>query len=313
MTEIRQRNTEFSFIHHFIVVCKGKDIGFCQYYTCMHAQEECYEHLDMEGLYSIDYGIGEEIYLRKGIGKQIVQQLTQMVFLKENANCIAVQPDEKNEASRGTLVSSGYTLINDIFILSNEEFTRQYRSNRKVYMHNEDLELVYTKDSDRRLIYDMAFEEDMIILAMLPAKEYFPIEKLLEEEDYFFGEEPGDSKYLLICYQDRIVGTISHTRHDGKVDSMELDIWLRSVSYTNRGIGYRAMSMLIKQLVKDFGINTFLIRPWKRNKRAIAMYQKCGFQEKKDFKVEKFYTTYLKEEGAGDVPGETLNMVLHIK
>jgi len=182
--------------------------------------------------------------------------------------------------------------------------------NRKTYAEKDGISLLYAEDGDRQFIYGMAFEEDEIWKTMIKSREDFPASELIDEEGHFFGSDPGTSKYLLIEYGDEIVGTISHTWNDGKIPNMELDTWLRSTRYTGKGIGSSAMKLLIDSLIKDYGVKTFIIRPWSKNPRAIKAYGKCGFVAVDSFDPEDYYGKYLEEAGEGDFGEETVNMIL---
>lgn len=37
--EVEKQDEKFHWIHHYIVECDGKDIGFCQYYACTDSDE----------------------------------------------------------------------------------------------------------------------------------------------------------------------------------------------------------------------------------------------------------------------------------
>lgn len=185
---------------------------------------------------------------------------------------------------------------------------------RQIYLEKDDMKLLYAENSDRQLIYDMAFEEPVIWQSMFENKDDFDWAELRDEEEHFFGSEPSKSKYLLIQYQDKIIGTISHTYNNGKIENIELDIWLRSTKYTGKNIGSTVINMLIKNLVKQFGIKTFIVRPWIKNPRAIKAYEKCGFRQCKDFVPSDYYGKYLEQYGEGDYcADETVNMVLEIE
>lgn len=184
---------------------------------------------------------------------------------------------------------------------------------RTIYAGNNKIKLYYAKEADRELIYGMAFEEDAIWQAMFDDKDHFCWSEIRDEEPHFFGNTPGLSKYLLIVWEDKIVGTISHTFNDGKITNMELDMWLRSIEYTGRGIGSNAMKLLIDSLCRDYSIETFIIRPWLKNKRAIKAYEKCGFVVTNTFEPSDYYGKYLETWGNGDYPeGENVNMILTI-
>ncbi len=106
--EIRQRNGLFAFIHHFIVMEGNRPIGFCQYYDCYEAGEDWYSIQAPNETYSVDYLIGEEMYLRKGYGKRIIQLLMDIIRSNTRAKEIIVQPEEENLPSCKTLVSCGF-------------------------------------------------------------------------------------------------------------------------------------------------------------------------------------------------------------
>jgi len=108
LEEIRKRDKEFNFIHHFIVMDSNKPIGFCQYYDCFYAKEEWYNVNFVNQLFSIDYLIGDENYLRKGYGKAIIELLTETIKKNENGKRIIVQPDKENISSNKALLSAGY-------------------------------------------------------------------------------------------------------------------------------------------------------------------------------------------------------------
>lgn len=108
LAEIYGRFDEFSFINHFIVLYDNKPIGFCQYYTCAEANEDWYGDIPLEGSYSIDYLIGEESYLGKGLGKAIIDLLAKEVFSLNNAQRIIVMPETENIASCKSLLANDF-------------------------------------------------------------------------------------------------------------------------------------------------------------------------------------------------------------
>jgi RimJ/RimL family protein N-acetyltransferase len=183
--------------------------------------------------------------------------------------------------------------------------------NRQIYNQKSGMALLYAENTDRRLIYDMAFEEEAIWRSMIENKEDFPWSVLRDEEPHFFGAAPGMSKYLLIELDKLIIGSISHTFNDGKIPNMELDMWLRSSQYAGKGLGSKAMKLLIDSLIKDYGIKTFIIRPWIKNQRAVRAYEKCGFMVEDTFNPDDYYGKYLEVAAQGDFGLEgTVNMVL---
>lgn len=106
--EIEKQEDEFRWLHHFIVECDGRPIGFCQFYACENSEELWEGYTAMGGSYSIDYMIGEPDWLRKGIGRQIVYALIERITRHPDAQRIVVQPEEENKASCGLLLSCGF-------------------------------------------------------------------------------------------------------------------------------------------------------------------------------------------------------------
>jgi len=113
LEEVRERNGAFSFLNHYIVSEEGVPFGFCQYYDCFDAQEEWYSVNASGKFFSIDYLIGEESYLRKGYGKEIVRILTQKIIEEKNPEAIVVQPEQENAASCKALLANGYVYDTD--------------------------------------------------------------------------------------------------------------------------------------------------------------------------------------------------------
>ena len=110
--EVKNRNGEFNFIKHFIVKIDAQKFGFCQYYDCYHAQEEWYKISEPNRTYSIDYLIGEENYLNKGYGKEIIKQLIEKIKII-NGKEIIVQPDMENTPSQRILTANGFIFDKD--------------------------------------------------------------------------------------------------------------------------------------------------------------------------------------------------------
>ena len=105
--EIKNKNNEFKFIKHYVVKVENNEIGFYQYYDCYYTQEEWYKIDEVNKIYSIDYLIGEEIYLNMDYGKMIVEKLIEKI--KEiNGKTIIVQPELENKASTGVLLANGF-------------------------------------------------------------------------------------------------------------------------------------------------------------------------------------------------------------
>ena len=86
--EIKNRNGEYNFIKHFIVKSNSVKIGFCQYYDCFIAKELWYKIDKQNHTFSIDYLIGDESYLNKGYGKEIIRQLINKIKIEDGKEII---------------------------------------------------------------------------------------------------------------------------------------------------------------------------------------------------------------------------------
>ncbi|MEA4987141.1 MAG: GNAT family N-acetyltransferase [Anaerovorax sp.] len=111
--EIEKRNSNFSWLNHFIVEYEDKPIGFCQYYEYFNSGETWHGDIEVSGTYSIDYMIGEIEYLGKGFGKQIIGALIAKIKIHENAKRVIAQPEPENKASCKTLLSCGFEFDNE--------------------------------------------------------------------------------------------------------------------------------------------------------------------------------------------------------
>lgn len=111
LDELKNRDSEFSWLHHMIVMVDEKPIGFCQYYDCFDSRDyETWVGRDFDApnqVYSIDYLIGDEKYVGKGLGKNLIATLTELVFSK-GATEIIVSPDDENRQSNAVLLANGY-------------------------------------------------------------------------------------------------------------------------------------------------------------------------------------------------------------
>ncbi len=110
MSEIKEYQGEFRWITYLIVQCQGKPIGLCLYYKCTDSDED-FGNLSLDGAYGIDYLIGEETYLGKGLGRKMVQMLVDQISSFQDAKIVTADIDIENMASGGTLRSCGFTLL----------------------------------------------------------------------------------------------------------------------------------------------------------------------------------------------------------
>ena len=123
LDEIKERKGRFSFLNHFMVFKGAVPIGFGQYYDCFDAKEDWYSIDNPNEIFSIDYFIGEEQYLRKGHGKEIVKLLTDQIHKRSKESIIIVQPEDENIASCKSLLANGFIYDGEksYFIMSGKQ------------------------------------------------------------------------------------------------------------------------------------------------------------------------------------------------
>lgn len=108
LSEVRQRDGAFSWIHYFIVMSGDQPIGFCLWYDCFDAHEDWYTVERRNTMFSMDYLIGEEDFLGRGHGKAIVASMMKMIYEQQPNATIVVQPELENLLSCGVLKANGF-------------------------------------------------------------------------------------------------------------------------------------------------------------------------------------------------------------
>ena len=108
--EIRNDSGAFDWINHYIVMYQELPIGFCQYYDCSKTPEGFEWDNEPQGSFSIDYLIGEEAYLKKGLGSAIIQQLCSLISSIENPVQFIADPVPENADSIRLLERNGFTI-----------------------------------------------------------------------------------------------------------------------------------------------------------------------------------------------------------
>ena len=111
ISELKEYKGEFQWITYLIVLWQDRPIGLCLYYKCVDSSDEDFGTLPLTGSYGIDYLIGEESYLGKGLGKGIVTLLVDKIFSLQGAQRITADIDKNNKASKKTLLSCGFKLL----------------------------------------------------------------------------------------------------------------------------------------------------------------------------------------------------------
>lgn len=97
----------------------------------------------------------------------------------------------------------------------------------------------------------------------------------------FDGSQPYEGRGFIIrgLAEQRDIGFIAHDRLDVLNDVATLDLWLADSGVAGRGFGSEAITLLCQWLQKQRGINRFLLRPSRRNVRALRAMRRAGFRE----------------------------------
>lgn len=111
MSEIKEHKGEFQWITYLVVSWQSRPIGLCLFYKCEDSRGEDFGTLPIKGSYGIDYLIGEESLLGKGLGKQIISLLLKRIFSLPDALRVTADIDKDNKASEKVLLSCGFTLL----------------------------------------------------------------------------------------------------------------------------------------------------------------------------------------------------------
>lgn len=145
------------------------------------------------------------------------------------------------------------------------------------------VQLRSARECDRRDVYSWLAESDVTASMMGPPTYPDSLPPTWDEfcADYgprfFDSSAPELEASYIIEVAGEPVGHVNYEIRDVPVRLAELDIWLRSEGDTGHGYGPDALAALTEYLQSALGINTFLLRPAARNRRAIRAYQKAGF------------------------------------
>lgn len=99
-------------------------------------------------------------------------------------------------------------------------------------------------------------------------------------EPYIFeGSRPFDGRGLVIRVGGADIGFLRHGPIDLLNDVVELDLWLAASPYCGNGYGSDALDAACGWLQDSFGVDRFVVRPSRRNVRALRAVRRAGFRE----------------------------------
>ncbi len=94
---------------------------------------------------------------------------------------------------------------------------------------------------------------------------------------FFCPQGDGFGRLFVIRANEREIGCISYDGLDNWHGIAELDIWIGSSADWGHGWGSLAIRELSSQLLRHPAVESLIMRPSRRNARAIAAYRKAGF------------------------------------
>ncbi len=138
--------------------------------------------------------------------------------------------------------------------------------------------------SDRRQVYEWLAKSD-VTPSMMGPPDYPDLSIPTWEEfcadyvpHYFDDSEPLSGRCFIIVSEGQDEGVVCHNAIDEQRRLTELDIWLQAKVYFGKGYGSGTLRHLCAYLHEAYGVEEFIVRPSKRNRRAIAAYKRAGFE-----------------------------------
>ncbi|OPZ86692.1 MAG: Bifunctional AAC [Firmicutes bacterium ADurb.Bin419] len=159
-----------------------------------------------------------------------------------------------------------------------------------------------SKLSDKRKVYEWLCLSETSRCHMGPPNfEDTPIpswEEYCEDfKDYYFdGSKLNYGQLWIIKCGSEEIGAVCYSSFHLQGKSAELDIWMGTERNCGRGLGSEAIKIFCDYLKKNMGIERFIIRPSKRNIRAVRAYEKAGFMKVSDEDKQKVLKEHLRNE-----------------
>ena len=121
--------------------------------------------------------------------------------------------------------------------------------------------------------------------------EWFEQKKLSYEEivDKYTNKLNDKKQDLLIIQCDgKDIGYTQIYKYDGKIDNYknlyEYDLFIGDINYLSKGIGTIIVKEINNLIYSKYNADGIILRPFKRNIRAIKCYEKCGYKVINEYK-----------------------------
>lgn len=123
--------------------------------------------------------------------------------------------------------------------------------------------------------------------------------------------ENGIQKVFIIQYKEKDIGLLQFYKfeYDIHIDVLkdfkniyEYDLFIGEEEYLSKGIGTNIVKLINEMLYSNYRVDAIILRPFKRNVRAIKCYEKCNYK-------------LIKEYNGKDTLGnpEVISVLLNIK
>ena len=130
--------------------------------------------------------------------------------------------------------------------------------------------------------------------------EWFEQRKLsLEEiENKYKNKLLANQQHLFfINYNDTKIGFVQIYKYDDQKNDalikynsiIEYDIFIGESEYLSRGIGTKIVNYVNNYIYENYLCDCIVLRPFKRNKRAVKCYEKCGFERMYEYIDNKMF------------------------
>ena len=97
------------------------------------------------------------------------------------------------------------------------------------------------------------------------------------------NQPSNDCHFAIVDEFDDYLGTISLKNINETDKCAEYAIAIRPGS-SGKGLGYKATIAILNIAFNEFDLNRVYLNVWPENKRAIALYLKCGFKPEGEFR-----------------------------
>lgn len=86
----------------------------------------------------------------------------------------------------------------------------------------------------------------------------------------------GKQDLYIILYDDKDIGLVQIYKYND--NTYEYDLFIGEEEYLNKGIGTKVVNKVNSIIYDKYKVDSIILRPFKRNIRAIKCYLKCGFK-----------------------------------